>query len=649
MTRDAQLSRRDPGALLHGRRQVPAPTQTPLDDQHHLQRPDRPEHDQRQHGARSIDLGSNPAAPINQPINLAGKLVLLTARHRHADHQPGGRRPDAARPTPTRSTLFGSGSPVITNPQGIALDGENTVGDSPDRRPAATAFGQRLPRRQLLRLVHHQHDAAVGPGRLAQARPGQRHQHRRRRHHLVDHRRPSTARSASPTPQLVPLAGQTAILDIGIAVLDQRRADDLLRPDPASRQPRQLCRSTSGRTQAPASSGAGGAFQVTVGIDAANTGLVTEHHAPARPARHLQRRARRPALAAARRRQRLLRGSGADHRPERQRVEPERSQRSVAVRRRHDAADAHVHVTDHRPGHHHAAVERPDQLHGHRPARTSIRPTSRAASIQVINAGPDGILGTADDVPVPINPTSIKFTLLDNGDRRPGTRDDHLLDPGHADQQSLSGHAAEHRAQTRSATSPATRRHSRGQRAVRGRRAGAASRTSSSAAHRYVTNPNAARSARRKPVPDDRRGDDGGVPPATSWRCCPGVYTEQVTMKQFVRLLSADPPSTDSTVFTTSTGDAHSDDHPRSVRGDHPPAPTSRSRPPNLESFAGLSTEIAGFSIASPLGRRPGQRLDQPQRRSRSPGRPIPTSWSTRTTSSTPASASRSRPPAPAR
>ena len=36
----------------------------------------------------------------------------------------------------------------------------------------------------------------------------------------------------------------------------------------------------------------------------------------------------------------------------------------------------------------------------------------------------------------------------------------------------------------------------------------------------------------------------------------PGVYTEQVTLKQFVRLLSADPSSTDQTVFTTSTGDA---------------------------------------------------------------------------------------------
>ncbi len=38
-----------------------------------------------------------------------------------------------------------------------------------------------------------------------------------------------------------------------------------------------------------------------------------------------------------------------------------------------------------------------------------------AASVQVINAGPDGILGTADDVTIPINPSSFQVTLLDKG------------------------------------------------------------------------------------------------------------------------------------------------------------------------------------------------------------------------------------------
>src|SRR5262249_37440633 len=65
--------------------------------------------------------------------------------------------------------------------------------------------------------------------------------------------------------------------------------------------------------------------------------------------------------------------------------------------------------------------------------------------------------------------------------------------------------------------------------------------------------------------------------------------------------ISVDPSSTDSTVFTTSTGDAHA----TIIR-----APFSASAPAGnyitvsangLQSFVGLSTEIAGFSIASPL------------------------------------------------
>src|SRR5262249_17351667 len=63
----------------------------------------------------------------------------------------------------------------------------------------------------------------------------------------------------------------------------------------------------------------------------------------------------------------------------------------------------------------------------------------------------------------------------------------------------------------------------------------------------------------------------------------------------------ADPSSTDSTVFVSSTGDAHQ----TIIR-----APYSATAPAGnyitvsasgLQSFTGLATEIAGFSIASPL------------------------------------------------
>ncbi len=80
-----------------------------------------------------------------------------------------------------------------------------------------------------------------------------------------------------------------------------------------------------------------------------------------------------------------------------------------------------------------------------------------AASIQVISAGPDGILGTADDVNIPINPNSITVTLSRQGDRRQGRRADLILDRGDADEQPLRGHAAELRDGSLSKTSRATR------------------------------------------------------------------------------------------------------------------------------------------------------------------------------------------------
>jgi large repetitive protein len=81
----------------------------------------------------------------------------------------------------------------------------------------------------------------------------------------------------------------------------------------------------------------------------------------------------------------------------------------------------------------------------------------------------------------------------------------------------------------------------------------------------------------------------------------PGVYQEQVTMKQFVRLLSADSSSTDSTVFNTNTGDALSTIIRAPFVAAAPAGTYATITANGLESFNGLSTEIAGFTIASPL------------------------------------------------
>ena len=90
-----------------------------------------------------IDLGSNPAAPIDQNINLAGKLTYDSATDTLIINLAAAGLTlgtDAY-----QIELFGSGSPVITNPQGIALDGENTVGDTATGAQLALPSGNGYP------------------------------------------------------------------------------------------------------------------------------------------------------------------------------------------------------------------------------------------------------------------------------------------------------------------------------------------------------------------------------------------------------------------------------------------------------------------------------------------------------------------------
>ena len=73
-----------------------------------------------------------------------------------------------------------------------------------------------------------------------------------------------------------------------------------------------------------------------------------------------------------------------------------------------------VHVAHVRPGHHELPAS--GQITFTIMTSENIDLTHfTAASIKLVSAGPDGILGTADDVTVPINPNSIAFTLLDKG------------------------------------------------------------------------------------------------------------------------------------------------------------------------------------------------------------------------------------------
>ena len=90
-----------------------------------------------------VDLGSNPSQPLDQEINLAGKLSYISATDTLIINL--GAAGLTLGTDVYQITLFGSGSPVITNQQGVALDGENTVGGTSTGAQLALPSGNGYP------------------------------------------------------------------------------------------------------------------------------------------------------------------------------------------------------------------------------------------------------------------------------------------------------------------------------------------------------------------------------------------------------------------------------------------------------------------------------------------------------------------------
>jgi hypothetical protein len=178
--------------------------------------------------------------------------------------------------------------------------------------------------------------------------------------------------------------------------------------------------------------------------------------------------------------------------------------------------------------------------------------TFSANSILVDSAGPDGILGDADDVAIPVLNSSIVITPLDIttggvGEERitfttSGTLSNNkysvtLLNTGANAVTDLAGNPL---------SAPVTQDFEIAVPSLA---------TNIFVGASYATDTTAVEGTRENPYPTisaamaaASAGDVVAV--------LPGVYTENVTLKQFVRLLSADPSSTDYTVFTSSTGSA---------------------------------------------------------------------------------------------
>ncbi len=220
-----------------------------------------------------------------------------------------------------------------------------------------------------------------------------------------------------------------------------------------------------------------------------------------------------------------------------------------------------------------------------------------ASSIQLISAGPDGILGDADDVTIPIDSNSVSVKYLNTGTGGPGaeqitfstlagtalTNDLYqitLLNTGSDAIRDIAGNVM---------ANPVTQSF-----AV----------AVPSLSHVLFVEEGATASSATGTREDPYATISAAMTAATAGdviAVLPGVYQEQVTLKQFVKLYSADPNSTDASVFTTSTGAALQTIIRAPFEANAPSGTYATITATSLLSLAGLTTEVAGFTIASPL------------------------------------------------
>jgi large repetitive protein len=539
-----------------------------------------------------VDLGSNPAQPLNQEINLAGKLSYDGTTNSLIISL--GASGLSLGTDAYQITLFGSGAPVLTNPQGVALDGENTDGGTSTGSQLALPSGNGYPGGNFFdSFIVNTTAPSVAPGSLKLDPASDTNI---AGDNITSSTLPTFDGTVSePDAALVPLAGQTAILDVGIAVMVNGVLTTFF-------DPTQLPAGMSGLSQyirpnaGSATSTTGGAFAVTVGIDAANTGFVTST-APL------------PDLTG-----RYNVGLDGLLSP----LPGDDNGFYVARVRVIDQSGNQSSVTD-------PNAQAPFVVDATPPTFKFTSPTSgqvltsvnngqitftvltsenidmthfTAASIQVVSAGPDGVLGTTDDVPVAIDPTSIKMTLLQKGVGGAGTESISFSTSGtltnNLYQVTLLNSGSD-AVRDIAGNSPAT--------AVTDQfvvDVPSLARKEFVGGPGFVTDPTAVLGTRENPYPTISAAMTAAVP-GDVVAVLPGVYSEQVTMKQFVRLLSADSSSTDSTVFNTNTGDALSTIIRAPFVAAAPAGTYATITANGLESFNGLSTEIAGFTIASPL------------------------------------------------
>lgn len=488
-----------------------------------------------------------------------------------------------------RIQVLGSGSEVIRDPQGNALDGENTINGDINGALLPLPTGDGFPGGNfyLSFLVNTQSPSLVNRSfTLADSSDSNVIGDK-----ITNNNKPTyTGQVVTPTSAIVPLAGQTAILDIstkGDGVFDRLNVGTAL-------------------------TDAQGRFNVTAGIDAANTKLVVDTSPiPDSPYNVGPDGILRPG------------GDDSGYTWARIRIIDQSGNSSNQIG---DPVSAFVakgaltgtvidtaapRITSLTPTPNSKLVPTGGLTFTFRTDKNIDPASVNNSSILLTRAGADGTLGTADDVNIAIAAQSFSVTNLGPGVNGKGPQeisftvsgalpnDQYALTVRGSGATPLRDIAGNGLAGSFDGTFPT------GKDGVAGvdfnpvyvvfdttnnaiRFVGAAT---------YVTNPAAAQGSRANPYPTitaglaaASAGDVVGV--------LPGVYTESITLKPFVRVLSSTTASTATSFFV---GNAQQTIIRAPDRTGGSTAANITVRGIDIPTVAGVNTELSGFSISSPL------------------------------------------------
>ncbi len=537
--------------------------------------------------SQSVQLeATNGTGSFNSPIfyNLSGKLSLdPTDRILTINVGAAGL---VLNNDEFRLILNGNGQNVIKDTKGIALDGQNTLNDQPNNPQLPLPSGSGAPGTNFYdTFIINSSPPAVLPFTF-QLDPST--DSNIIGDSVTNYALPSFSGTVSvPLSSIEPLAGLTVILDIstkGNGVFDRLNAGTALTM-------------------------ANGSFLVTVGQDGAGTGLVT-NTSPLPDSIYnvgpdgILRTKDDSGYTWARIRVIDQSGNASDL--------PTDTNAQFAAKNALSAAvidTAPPTITSFSPAPNSLIQPTNGSITFTFTTNKNIDPkTLNANSILVTNAGPDGILGTADDVAVPINAASITTTYLGNaapnGSRLGPERISFTVSGGLSSNYyavTLKGSGAN--AITDIAGNPL---------------AGNGTTVATDFNPTYVviipaTNViyvNASATASVLLPPDGTIEDPyttigaamAAAVPGNTIAVLPGVYTENVVLKPFVKLVSASPNSTDTTLIP---GNALQ----TVIRAPEPSATsTTTSTGPNATILAqnlpyipGADNVVSGFTITSPL------------------------------------------------